>query len=105
MKKLLLVVAVMYASLVAAQDPKSLGHLRATNTEVAIFDTPCVDEAVLRQVPEKHKGDAKYARGTYEGVPFKACWIDFPDIGAVIVQWEDGGFFAVERAAFVDEGT
>lgn len=104
MKKFLIAVAVMYASLVQAQEPRVVGRLVAANTNVEILEAPCTDPAVLEQIPPFFRPMAKYARGTFEGQPHKVCWIDLLGQDSVVLQWEDG-WFKVRRNAFKDEGS
>lgn len=76
------------ALLCAAFPAMSERIAREGNSEVRIFDTPCVSAETIARIPEERREGWGKAIGVFSGQKFFGCWRKMGE--DTYILWEDG---------------
>jgi hypothetical protein len=97
--KLIIVASMLLAFGVAADTMR----FTAGNDTVRLFDTPCVNLAVLANIAPRYQAEMRKAEVTVGGQNLAACWI--VDGESARLMYEDGDQGLIRLTSFkLDEG-
>ena len=89
-------------SALAAPDNAMTARSEDGKAVLHLLRGPCTAPEVLVHVPAQFHAQLQRGESTFDGQPFKACWLARAD-GYVIVVYEDGGVGQIPITAFVPE--